>query len=140
MTLVEFHHNAQDKLAAAARLIGAAHQRGARVLVYAPEHGVAARIDQLLWTQTALSFIPHVGAGSPLAKETPVIIATSLDDTDHDEVLVNLDGELPPSFARFERLIEVVGTDDADRVPARARWQFYKERGYRIEAHDLAAR
>lgn len=142
MTRVEFHHNAPDKYAAAARLIGAAVAGGARVLVYAPERDVAQRIDSVLWTHAALSFVPHVGADSPLARETPVLIAGTLEHpalTEHNQVLVNLDGELPPSFARFERLIEIVGSDDADRQAARSRFRFYRDRGYPLTASDLAA-
>lgn len=140
MTHIEFHINAQDKLAAAVRLIGAAYQTGKRVLIFAPERGVASRIDHMLWTTPALSFVPHVAAASPLASQTPVIIAASLDDVEHDQVLVNLDGELPPSFARFERLVEIVGTDEDDRVPARNRFRFYRERGYPMTTHDLSAK
>lgn len=143
MTEIEFHHNAPDKFAAAARLIAAAVTRGARVLVYAPQRDLAQRIDHVLWTFAALSFVPHVGADSALAAETPVIIAGSLDHPavgGHNQVLVNLDGDLPPSFARFERLIEIVGTDDADRLPARNRFRFYRDRAYPLATSDLAAR
>ncbi|MBK6975107.1 MAG: DNA polymerase III subunit chi [Sterolibacteriaceae bacterium] len=141
MTKVEFHHNAPDKFAAAARLIGAAVANGARVLVFAPQRDVAQRIDQVLWTYAALSFVPHVAADSPLAQETPVLIAGSLEHpaaAGHDQVLVNLDGELPPAFARFERLIEIVGSDDADRLPARSRFRFYRDRGYPLTTNDLS--
>jgi DNA polymerase-3 subunit chi len=141
MTKVEFHHNAPDKFAAAARLIGAAVANGARVLVFAPQRDVAQRIDQVLWTYAALSFVPHVAADSPLAQETPVLIAGSLERpaaAGHDQVLVNLDGELPPAFARFERLIEIVGSDDADRLPARSRFRFYRDRGYPLTTNDLS--
>ena len=142
MTRIEFHHNAGDKFAAAARLIGTAVASGARVLVYAPEREVAQRIDQVLWTHAALSFVPHVMADSSLAGETPVLIAGALDHpaaAGHEQVLVNLDGELPPAFARFERLIEIVGTDDGDRLPARERFRFYRDRGYPLTTSDLAA-
>ncbi|MGB7991910.1 MAG: DNA polymerase III subunit chi [Candidatus Methylophosphatis roskildensis] len=141
MTRIEFHHNAPDKFAAAARLIGAAVANGARVLVFAPQRDVAQRIDQVLWTYAALSFVPHVAADSPLAQETPVLIAGSLEHpaaAGHDQVLVNLDGELPPAFARFERLIEIVGNDDADRLPARSRFRFYRDRGYPLTTNDLS--
>ncbi|MBK7663701.1 MAG: DNA polymerase III subunit chi [Sterolibacteriaceae bacterium] len=141
MTKVEFHHNAPDKFAAAARLIGAAVATGARVLVFAPQRDVAQRIDQVLWTYAALSFVPHVAADSPLAQATPVVIAGTLEHpaaAGHDQVLVNLDGELPPAFARFERLIEIVGSDDADRLPARSRFRFYRDRGYPLTTNDLS--
>lgn len=132
MTLVEFHHDAADKLGLACRLIGRLFQGGRRVVVFAPDGAIAQRLDQLLWSQPALGFVPHVAAGHRLAAETPVVIAARLDDAPHDDVLVNLDGELPPGFARFRQLVEIVGTDDADRLPARQRFKFYRDRGYEL--------
>lgn len=132
MTLVEFHHDAADKLGLACRVVGRFHQAGRKVVVFAPDAAVAQRIDHLLWSQPALGFVPHVAAGNALAPETPVIIAATLDDATHDDVLVNLDGDLPPGFARFRQLVEIVGLDEADRLPARQRFKFYRDRGYEL--------
>jgi DNA polymerase-3 subunit chi len=106
-------------------------------MVYAPGEAVAAQIDRLLWTQPPTGFVPHCRSASPLAAETPVVIGASIEEVSHHDVLVNLDGDLPPAFARFERLIEIVGGDTADRLPARERYRFYRERGYPLSAHNL---
>jgi DNA polymerase-3 subunit chi len=50
---------------------------------------------------------------------------------------VNLGVEVPTGFERFERVIEVVGLDDADRQLARTRWRHYADRGYTMTRHDL---
>jgi len=139
MTEIQFHHEAPDKLLAACQLIDAAWRQGRRILVYAPQTGVAAQIDKLLWTQSALSFIPHCRNESPLAAETPVVIGASLDDASHHDVLLNLDGELPSGFSRFEQLIEIVGRDEEDKQAARVRYKFYKERGYPLSAKPFSA-
>ena len=47
---------------------------------------------------------------------------------------------MPAGFERFERLIELVGTGEADRAHARTRWRHYAERGYQIKRHDVAAK
>ncbi len=138
MTRIDFHHGAGDKVQAACRLIGALYAEGRKVLVYAPDDSLAARMDRQLWVQPANGFVPHCRAGDALAGETPVVIGASLDDAAHHDVLVNLDGELPPAFSRFERLIEIVGADEADRGPARGRFKFYRDRGYAIATHDLS--
>jgi DNA polymerase III subunit chi len=52
-------------------------------------------------------------------------------------VLVNLGDAVPDGFEGFERLIEVVTPDDADRQQARQRWKHYATRGYSITRHDL---
>ena len=41
---------------------------------------------------------------------------------------------------RYERLLEIVGQDETERGQGRERFRFYKERGYAIGTHDLAAR
>jgi DNA polymerase-3 subunit chi len=56
----------------------------------------------------------------------------------HDEVLLNLRPEWPPFFSRFQRLIEIVSLDERDRVDARERFRFYRERGSEIRTHDLS--
>jgi DNA polymerase-3 subunit chi len=78
-------------------------------------------------------------AGHRLAAETPVVIARGDGDLPHDEVLVNLGRESPPSFARFERLVEIVTRDEDDKRAARERYRFYRDRGYPIQTHTLGA-
>jgi len=41
-------------------------------------------------------------------------------------------------FARFERLVEIVGTDEDNKALARQRYKFYKERGYPLNTFDRA--
>ena len=139
MTRIDFYSNAGSKLHAACRIVGRAWKGKHKVLVFTPEEAVARSFDRLLWTYQPIGFVPHCMAQDPLAVETPVLITTKVDTLSHDEVLVNLAPEYPAIFSRFARLIEVVGLDEIDRTAARARWRFYKDRGYAIEHHDLAA-
>ena len=138
MTRIDFHHGAGDKVQAACRLIGELYAEGRKVLVYAPAEDLAAQVDRQLWIQPATGFVPHCRSGHALAPETPVVIGDSLENAAHHDVLVNLDGELPPAFSRFDRLVEIVGSDEADRAPARERFKFYRDRGYAIVTHDLS--
>ena len=46
-------------------------------------------------------------------------------------------GELPPGYERFQRVIEVVTADAADRASARERWKHYKAQGIEPQRHDL---
>jgi DNA polymerase-3 subunit chi len=55
-------------------------------------------------------------------------------------VLVNLHPEPPAFFSRFERLAEVVGADDEQLAAGRARYRFYRERGYELKSHDWSGR
>jgi len=114
-----------------------AQKHTAVAMIYAPNDEVAERFDRLLWTHPATGFLPHCRADSPLAAETPVLIASKLDSLPQEERLINLSDELPPGFSRFENLVEIVSQDDAVRLPARDRAKFYRDRGYEIEFRDL---
>ena len=77
-----------------------------------------------------------------LAGETPIwidhVVEHPGDQPDRACVLINLQAEPPPFFSRFERLAEIVGIDEEDAVAARARYRFYRERGYELRTHNLA--
>jgi DNA polymerase III subunit chi len=138
MTRVDFYFNAPDRLHVACRLAGKALAAGERMLVYAPEADLASRVDRLMWTSPASGFVPHCAADDPLAPDTPVVIARGEDAPGDFSLLLNLGAECPPHFARFERLLEVVSTDEQDRAAARERHRQYKSRGYASTNHDLA--
>jgi DNA polymerase-3 subunit chi len=138
LTTIDFYFNAEDRLQVACRLAGKAAGQGRRMLIYAPEPELASRIDRLLWTWPAIGFVPHCAVHDPLAGDTPVLIAADAETPPGSEVLLNLGAGCPPHFERFERLLEVVGADEAERQVGRSRYRFYLERGYKIANHDLA--
>ena len=140
MTSINFYFNADDRLHVACRLAGKAYAQKKKLLIFAPASETARRIDNLLWTWQQLSFVPHCLASDPLAAKTPILITTESDNPPECDVLLNLGEECPPFFERYDRLLEIVGRDDAGRSLGRGRFRFYKERGYAIDTHDLAAR
>jgi DNA polymerase-3 subunit chi len=140
MTTIDFYFNAEDKLQVACRLAGKAAARKKRLLIYAPHAETAQRIDRMLWTAPAIGFVPHCLAGDPLAAETPVLIASDAETDAECDVLLNLSDECPLRFERFDRLLEIVSLDEADRQAGRERYKFYRDRGYAIENHDLGSR
>ena len=137
MTRIDFYHYAEDKLRFACRLAQRAFERDNRVVVYSPDRQLLNRFDQALWSFQATSFVPHCFAASPLAAETPVVLAAAEGELPHHDVLLNLGDEWPPFFASFERLLEIVATDEADKQLARARYVFYKKRGYDIQINAI---
>jgi len=140
LTQVFFYHGADQKLGAACQLLGKAAAQKKPVLVYAPEAEVASTLDRLLWTYEQLSFAPHCRADSPLAGETPILIADQLAQPPQDQRLMNLSREVPPDFTRFHSLIEVVGQDPEDRLAARDRVRRYKEQGCDVRYFDLTGK
>lgn len=137
---VAFHFNAADKWAYTCRLVRKALSRGARLVVCADGDGLK-RIDVGLWTLHPQAFLPHAGVQSPLrvVSRSPVRLCSQLVPGESGDVLVNLLPETPTGFERFNRLIDVVGTDEASRVAARARWRAHVADGRQPDRHDLGA-
>ena len=133
MTEILFYTFADNPLDVARRVAAKAHGQGRQVMIYAPDAAVADAIDRLLWTTPALGFVPHCRDSDALAAETPVLIGTRPDALGSADVMINLHAEQPPAFARFERLVEIVGQDDIGRE----RYRFYQTRGYALKTHDL---
>ena len=139
MTRIDFYHYAEDKLRFACRLATTAYERQSRLVVYASQRDALERFDKALWTLQATKFVPHCFLESPLAAETPVILASAGEALPHHDVLLNLDDQWPPFFATFDRLLEIVATDDADKEHARGRYAFYRKRGYDIRVNAIEA-
>jgi DNA polymerase-3 subunit chi len=134
MTRIDFHTDLPDKLAYCCRLARKAHSSGARLVVMVSDRKQLLALDQALWTFSDRDFVPHVTLADPLVASTPVILTDRGDaEFPHHEVMVNLSHIPPAHFARFERLIELVGMDESDRTAGRERYRYYKQRGYPIE-------
>jgi DNA polymerase-3 subunit chi len=142
VTEVAFHFNVPDKLGYACRLLRKAAATGAKVVVTG-EPDLLRALDTELWSFSALDFIAHCHvqeADAQVLAASPVVLADAPRGAPHQQVLVNLGGGVPEGFERFERLIELVGGDDADRQQGRRRWKHYADRGYAIQRHDVATR
>lgn len=138
MTQVFFYHGAADKVSAACALISKAYAQNKPVAVYAPDAEIAADLDRQLWTHAQLSFVPHCFADSPLAAETPIVIARNAAQIPATDRLMNLGRELPERLERFASFIEVVGIDEDDRQAARQRVAHYKTQGIDVRYFDLS--
>jgi len=137
MTKIDFYTTDKSRLQVACRLVIKAISQKINVTIFAPEDSVARAMDRLLWTNQATAFVPHCFSADRLAIETPVIIASNLDNSGPDELLLNLADTCPTAFGRYRRLIEIVSTEDSNQDAARRRWRHYKERGYEVNHVNL---
>ncbi|HLX00906.1 MAG TPA: DNA polymerase III subunit chi [Trinickia sp.] len=138
MTRIDFHTNVGDSLLYACRLARKAYQAGEPLVVL----GEPARLrafDERLWTFSPLDFIPHCMADDALAKETPVVLTSDLERAPHHRILLNLGATVPAQFARFERLLEVIGNAQDELVAGRERYRFYRDRGYALNNYKQGA-
>lgn len=136
MTQVDFHSKVPDKLNYACRLVRKARAAGMRVVLFAESRVQLSALDELLWTFSEQDFLPHVMAGDELAAQTPIILTDDAEQPlPHHQVLVNLSQQTPAHFARFERMFEIVSTDEEDLLAGRERYKQYQQRGYPLTHH-----
>ena len=137
MTKIDFYTGATDKLRTACKLSHKAMQNGLRVLLHTPDEATAATLDKLLWHYPATAFMPHCRSQDEAAADMPVVIGHQDEALPHSEVLISLHTTCLPFFSRFQRVIEIVGRDEADARLGRERFGFYRDRGYDMRHFDL---
>lgn len=138
MTQIDFYTHVENKYQLACMLSAKALEHSMRVMIYTPDQATNEIIDQLLWTSSPTAFLAHCEPSHQLAPQTPILIQHEDDPLLHSEVLLNLRPEYPAFFSRFQRLIEIVSPDEDDRLSARERYRFYRDRGYEIRSHDMS--
>lgn len=138
MTRVEFFFNVPDKLAKAAELCEKAVAKGRQLTIFTADETMTQSMQQCLWQHSALSFLPSSTPEDASSEFSAIIVDSKGEKLLQDDVLVNLQQQYPPFFSRFRYLVELVGTEEADKVEARARFRFYKDRGYEIKSTDVA--
>lgn len=140
MTKINFYVNVADRQALLPRLLKKALGEGRPLLVHCADAVSARQLDQWLWTYEELAFLPHCLADDALAPSTPIQITWPDGAVPHHELLLNLAPGHPPFFSRFDKLLEIVASDDESRSAGRERFRFYRERGYALETFDMAGR
>jgi DNA polymerase-3 subunit chi len=133
MTRIDFYFNVANKQQLLAELVQGALSRRRYVTVLANDANNATEISADLWQQQAESFMPNALVNHDLAAQTPVVIHWQENVLLQDDMLINLTLTEPVFFSRFTQLVELVGEDEQDKVAARARYKFYRDRGYEIK-------
>ena len=131
MTRIDFHTNIGDKLAYACRLARKAYGARGKLVLLAEDGAQAAALNAALWTLSDTDFLPHVMAGDALAPVTPILIT----DSDqlvfpHGDMLVNLRRSTPANIDQFQRVFEIISTDEDDAAAGRKRYVAYKQQSY----------
>ena len=139
MTLVGFYvvqtAAPGERLQVAARLADKAFQRGHRIYINAVDQPQAKELDTLLWSFRPSSFLPHGLYGQE--SSDAIAIGWGQEPENHNDLLINLQLEIPSFFSRFHRVAEVVTQEPASLEALRKSWRFYQERGYQLEKHDI---
>lgn len=118
-----------DRFLMACRIIERLYDQGRRVLILCPDRDEARHLDRLLWTFKQEGFIPHGLLGAVDEVLTPILIALECPAPRGQEVLINLGRALPPNWALWDEIYELVDNDPEILEAGRARYRAYRQGG-----------
>jgi DNA polymerase-3 subunit chi len=124
-----------DPLLLVCELVKRAYAAEQPTLILARTPEQADALDEKLWEFDDESFIPHQIAGDDDDAITAVVIVPPGISAADRPLVVNLRDEC--AAGAFERVLEVVAADPAEREGSRVRWSEYKRRGFEVNKFDM---
>ena len=121
----------------ACRLAEQQVKQGQRICILTDSADAAHEVDQLLWSFTPESFVPHAVAGTEAAAIAPLVICHGTEAPAGTTCILNLGTEAPLNQPTLNAIAEFVPNDDASKARSRARWNLYKQLGYELQHHQL---
>lgn len=140
MSRVDFYilpEEAPDaRLRYACRLAERAVEQGCHVYLQTPD---VQRLDDMLWTFSDRSFLPHEIYRGQAASHARVMVMLGSESgpASHRQLLINLTDAMPPDVDAYDRIAEIVDVDPERKRSARERFKLYRERGCAMESHNL---
>lgn len=128
------------RLRLACRVTEKAYLAGQRVLVWSNDAALLPRFDELLWTFTEGSFVPHeLAAQTGTDCASPVALSSGPLPPGFDDVLVNLGDVVPPFYEHFARVAEFLDGRAEVRASGRERFKTYRANALEPNTHTVGA-
>lgn len=121
----------------ACHLLEKAYRQKNQVFVYCTHRQDAEHLDELLWTFKPDSFIPHHLQGEGPEPPPPIQIGYATEPQGFSDILLNLALTVPPFFSRFQRVIEIVATDETAKATSREHFRHYRQADIVPKTHTL---
>lgn len=120
-----------------ARLVQKVYRRGHEIYIHTADHAQSEAISDALW-QRQDGFLAHQCGNNPAQPHCRIQVSHEQKPGEHGDVMINLAGEVPAIFSRFERVLEIVPGRPQDREQSRTNYQFYRDRGYTLKTHNIS--
>lgn len=117
------------------KVVETAWRRGLKVLIVGRDVEHCGLLDDLLWTFSQGSFIPHAVGDDP---DVPVRIAESVSPArERCDVIVSRHPDPVAESFHHLRIADIIGASEAERQQARRRFRYYRDHGFAPETHHL---
>lgn len=126
------------RLTLTCRIVSKAYKLGHKIFVRTEQHEDATELDQLLWTFSQNSFIPHQLAKDKYSENFPVVIGQKTPIDWGIDVVISMADQPICDFLMFGRISEIVGYEKAEKESGRARFRYYRDHGVAPYTHQIA--
>ena len=127
-----------DRYLFACKLIEKAYNTGKFCYVLLDTIEQCQRLDDMLWTFRAGSFIPHqIFNGVPPEITEQILIGTANAPENWQNVVFNLSSQMPQNWQNAARVLEILDNNEATKADGRERYRTYKNAGIEIVTHKI---
>jgi DNA polymerase III subunit chi len=134
----------QERYLFACKLIEKAYRSGHFCYVLTDSAEQSQKIDDLLWTFRAGSFIPHqIFTGeipfipNATGKCNVILIGSLKAPEEWQKTIINLSSHYPEELDKIERILEILDNSEATKENGRNRYRQYQQSGMNITTHKL---
>jgi len=125
------------RLKLACRIVEKAYRLGHRVYVRTGNSDDTNALDDLLWTFSQNSFIPHQLSAESNSRESPVVIGEHPPAAECSDVVISVADDPVSNFTAYTRIVEIVGCEDDEKASGRNRFRYYREHGMEPNTHQI---
>jgi DNA polymerase-3 subunit chi len=146
MTDIKFYVCQRDgldeRLKLSYKLVNMALKHNFKIHIHTDNEQTSQKVDHLLWSQEAQSFITHTVLNEDTNPQgsvsmEQVVISHDVEPIHNCDYLINLSNQRPSFFSRFLKVAEILDNNENIISAGRERYAFYRDRGYTLEFHKL---
>ena len=126
------------RLKLACRIVEKAYRLGHRIYVRTGNSDDTNVLDDLLWTFSQNSFVPHQLSTESDSRESPVVIGEHPPAAEGTDVVISVADDPVSDFTAYPRIVEIVGCEDDEKASGRNRFRYYREHGVEPNTHRIA--
>ena len=133
MTNIKFFFNVESKINLVFSLLPERLNKKRNSLIYCSNDIQLNHLSDKLWGDSSDSFFPHEENNHHNLNK---ITLSNKSIEWMDDTIINISSKMVDGFNRYLNLFEIVSTDEEDKKLARLRFQYFKDRGYKIQSID----
>ncbi len=134
MTEVRFYHLQKQTVEQALPLIiSKAYQTGKNIIVRISEEKEISKINDILWSFSSESFLPHGSCMEDNQDKQPIYITNKGDNPNNADIVFLTHKCIEDSPSKYSLICEMLnGNDSVEVEDARLKWKKYKEDGFEV--------